>query len=204
MSEYQTARRRTRRKIECAFWTLYLEKNFQRVTVREITKRAQIHRSTFYTYYDSVGDVFDSIKEHQLALLREVISIQDSEENEFQTLMEALQRLYEENRLFLKPLLVDYHSSSFSKAYRRILKDGLRRDSGFPAYPKDSKEFFVVDCVMSGFIEQLIQCLDKDQLTMRESFRVAHGMMMEGTVQTLAKLFGIQANGRGGETTDLP
>ena len=107
--------------------------------------------------------------------------------------MEALRQLYEENRLFLKPLLVDYHSSSFSKAYRQILKDGLRRDSGFPSYPEGSKEFFAVDCVMSGFIEQLIQCLDKDQLTMLESFRLAHGMMVEGTVETLRKMFGIHS-----------
>lgn len=195
MSEYQAARSRTRRKIERAFWELYLGKNFQRVTVREITERAQIHRSTFYTYYETVGDIFDSIKNHQLRLLEEVMAIHDTEENEFQALMEALQKLYVENRLFLKPLLVDYHSSSFSRAYRQILKDGLRRDSGFPSYPEGSREFFVVDCVMSGFIEQLIQCLDADVLSMRESFRLAHGMMVEGTVETLWKVFGIQANG---------
>ena len=71
MSEYKAARSRTRQKIESAFWKLYLEKDFRRVTVREIVQEAGIHRSTFYQYYESVGDIFDGIKEHQLFLLRE-------------------------------------------------------------------------------------------------------------------------------------
>lgn len=190
MHEYQAARSRTRGKIERAFWGLYLEKDYRRVTVREITQRAQIHRSTFYSYFDTVGDIFDSIKEHQLSLLREVMSIRDTEENEFQSLMDSLQKLYQENRVFLKPLLVDYHSSSFSRAYRQILKDTLKRDSGFPIYPADSKEYFVLDCVMSGFIEQLIQCLDAD-MDMLEAFRLAHGMMESGAKNTLEQQFGI-------------
>ena len=62
MSEYKAARSRTRQKIESAFWKLYLEKDFRRVTVREIVQEAGIHRSTFYQYYESVGDIFDGIK----------------------------------------------------------------------------------------------------------------------------------------------
>lgn len=193
MSEYQAARNRTRTKIERAFWELYLEKNFRRVTVQEITQRSGIHRSTFYTYFDTVGDIFDAIKEHQLSLLREVIAIQDTRENEFQSLLEALQQLYEENRMFLKPLLVDYHSSSFSRAYRQILKDGLKREGGFPHYPEGSREFFVLDCVMSAYIELLLQCLDSRELTMRETYRLAYSMMTLGTEPTLKNQFGIVA-----------
>lgn len=195
MPEYQAARNRTRSKIERAFWELYLEKNFRRVTVREITERAKIHRSTFYTYYDTVGDIFDSIKEHQLALLREVIAIRDTRENEFQSLLEALQQLYEQNRMFLKPLLVDYHSSSFSRAYRQILKEGLKREGGFPRYPEGSREFFVLDCVMSAYIELLLQCLDSRELTMLETYRLAYSMMTLGTEPTLEKQFGIKPTG---------
>ena len=67
MSEYIAARSRTRAKIERAFWDLYLEKKFRRVTVLEIVQRAGIHRSTFYIYYQSVEDIFSAIKERQLS-----------------------------------------------------------------------------------------------------------------------------------------
>ena len=185
MCAYLAARSRTREKIQRSFWSLYLEKNYRRVTVREITERAGIHRSTFYSHFDTVGDIFDSIKEQQLSLLREVMAIQDTEDNEFQTLMDALQQLYDENRMFLKPLLVDYHSSSFSRAYRQILKDTLKRDGGFPVYPEGTRAYFVLDCVMSGFIEQLIQCLEARELTTLESFRLAHTMMEQGAKAAL-------------------
>lgn len=193
MSTYEAKRCRTRSKIERAFWELYTEKNFRRVTVREITERSGVHRSTFYTYYDSVGDVFDAIKEHQLALVREVIAIQDTDQNEFQTLLETLRQLYEENRLFLKPLLVDYHSSSFSRAYRQILKDGLKRDGSFPSYPPDSREYFVIDSVMSGFVEILLQTLEARMLNMRESFLLARSIMEEGAKKAMEEQFGIVA-----------
>ena len=125
MSEYTAARNRTRAKIERAFWDLYLEKKFRRVTVREIVQRAGIHRSTFYIYFEAVEDIFSAIKERQLSLLQEVLATEGEGEGRFIGLLNALQEVYEENRIFLKPLVIDYHSSSFSRAYRQMLKDAL-------------------------------------------------------------------------------
>ena len=123
MSEYTAARNRTRAKIERAFWDLYLEKKFRRVTVQEIVQRAGIHRSTFYIYFQAVEDIFSAIKERQLSLLQEVLATEGEGNDRFIGLLNALREVYEENRIFLKPLVIDYHSSSFSRAYRQMLKD---------------------------------------------------------------------------------
>ena len=101
MSEYTAARNRTRAKIERAFWDLYLEKKFRRVTVREIVQRAGIHRSTFYIYFQTVEDIFSAIKERQLSLLQEVLATEGEGEGRFIGLLNALQEVYEENRIFL-------------------------------------------------------------------------------------------------------
>ena len=184
MSDYIAARSRTRAKIERAFWDLYLEKKFRRVTVQEIVQRAGIHRSTFYTYYQSVENIFSAIKERQISLLEEVLTTEGEGEVRFINLLYALQNVYEENRIYLKPLVIDYHSSIFSRTYRQILKDALKKDGSFPAYQEDSKEYRILDCVMSGYVEMLLQLLDSGALTMEESFRLAYFTMENGTKES--------------------
>ena len=151
MCEYSAARSRTRARIERAFWDLYLEKQFRRVTVQEIVQRAGIHRSTFYIYFQAVEDIFSGIKEHQLSLLQEVLATSGEGEEKFIGLLNALREVYNENRVFLKPLVIDYHSSTFSRAYRQMLKDALKSDGNFPVYTEGSREYIILDSVMSGY-----------------------------------------------------
>ena len=191
MSEYIAARGRTRAKIERAFWDLYLEKNFLRVTVQEIVQRAGIHRSTFYIYYQSVEDIFSAIKERQLSLLEGVLATEGEGEAKFVGLLNALRDVYEENRIYLKPLVIDYHSSMFSRAYRQMLKDALKKDGNFPAYPEGSKEYIILDSIMSGYIEMLLQFLDSGALSMEEAFRLSHYTMEHGTKPALLSLLGV-------------
>ncbi|MBE5999711.1 MAG: TetR/AcrR family transcriptional regulator [Sarcina sp.] len=191
MSEYTAARNRTRARIERAFWDLYLEKKFRRVTVREIVQRAGIHRSTFYIYFEAVEDIFSAIKKRQLSLLEEVLAAEGEGEDRFIGLLNSLREVYEENRIFLKPLVIDYHSSSFSRAYRQILKNALKKDGNLPDYPEGSSEYIILDSVMSGYIEMLLQLLDSGVLSMKEAFRFAYYTMENGTKPALQKQFGI-------------
>ena len=191
MSEYSAARSRTRARIERAFWDLYLEKQFRRVTVQEIVQRAGIHRSTFYIYFQAVEDIFSGIKEHQLSLLQEVLATSGEGEEKFIGLLNALREVYNENRVFLKPLVIDYHSSTFSRAYRQMLKDALKSDGNFPVYTEGSREYIILDSVMSGYIEMLLQLLDSDTVSMEEAFYFAYYTMENGTRPALRKRFGI-------------
>ncbi len=191
MSEYTAARSRTRAKIERAFWELYLEKNFRRVTVQEIVQRAGIHRSTFYIYFQAVEDIFSAIKERQLSLLQEVLATEGEGEARFIGLLNALKEIYEENRIFLKPLVIDYHSSAFSRAYRQTLKDALKKDGNFPDYPEDSREYVILDSVMSGYIEMLLQLLDSGAVSMEEAFHFSRYTMEHGTKPALQEQLGI-------------
>ena len=99
--------------------------------------------------------------------------------------------MYEENRIFLKPLVIDYHSSTFSRAYRQMLKDALKKDGNFPAYAEDSREYIILDSVMSGYIEMLLQLLDSGTVSMEDAFRFAYYTMENGTKPALVKRFGI-------------
>lgn len=196
MAQYTSARSRTKEKIERSFWELYTDVNFKkRVRVSDITQRAGIHRSTFYQYFDSVDEIFDGIKENQLTMLREVCTIPDSQENFYRTFLKALEQLFRENRIYLKPLLAEYHSSSFSLAYRQMLKENLRRDAGLPIFPTGSKEEAILDMILNGFIEMLICSLESDLISVEENFQIAYGIMESG-VKTVLKGTLLRENAR--------
>ena len=124
--------------------------------------------------------------------MEEVLATEGEGKARFVGLLNALQDVYEENRIYLKPLVIDYHSSMFSRAYRQMLKDALKRDGNFPAYPEGSKEYVVLDSVMSGYIEMLLQFLDSGALSMEKSFRLASHTMKYGTKPALQHLMEIR------------
>ena len=72
-----------------------------------------------------------------------------------------------------------------------MLKDALKKDGNFPAYPEDSREYIILDCVMSGYIEMLLQFLDSGALSMEEAFRLAYYTMEHGTKPSLQNQLGI-------------
>ncbi|MBY8909241.1 TetR/AcrR family transcriptional regulator [Salinicoccus roseus] len=49
----------TRKNILDAFWSLYVEKPLEKITVKEITDLAGYNRGTFYTYFSDVYEVLE-------------------------------------------------------------------------------------------------------------------------------------------------
>lgn len=50
---------RTRSAIRSAFDELILEKDADRITVKELTERARIHRKTFYLHFETIEALYD-------------------------------------------------------------------------------------------------------------------------------------------------
>ena len=48
MQELDRRTRKTRKAINDAFWKLMREKDFEEITISDITETADIHRATFY------------------------------------------------------------------------------------------------------------------------------------------------------------
>ena len=53
------------------------------------------------------------------------------------------------------------------------------------------REYIILDSVMSGYIEMLLQLLDSDTVSMEEAFHFAYYTMENGTRPALRKRFGI-------------
>lgn len=192
MSTYELARQKTKHSIIMAFWNLYTDKEIDKITVRSITEQAGIHRATFYLHFDHVYAILDCIKDTQLSAVRYVCTNYTSSENNYADFLCAMQKLYTENELFLKPLLCEYRDSGFAMEYRRILKEKLQKDIGLPLFSKNSANYFVIDSFLSGLIETFISCLHTKKIPLEQAYLLASGIVNEGALITLQKHFNIK------------
>ena len=71
--EYRSAIR-SRRMIREAFLALLQEKPFEKITVTDIVKRADLNRSTFYAHYPDVQGVVDSIMDEVIEKSMNLVS----------------------------------------------------------------------------------------------------------------------------------
>ena len=188
MAQYEAARSRTREKIERSFWELYTDRDFRRrVRVSDVIQRAGIHRSTFYMYFGSVDEIFESIKARELEKLEILCRRENRTEEDFRSFLEELEGLFREDRSYLKPLLAEYHSSTFSLAFRLRLREKFRQDAAMPSFPPGSREQALLDTLLGGMIEVLIITLDEPLVTLQDTFPVAHRMMEQGLKAVLAE-----------------
>ncbi len=90
---------RTKRLIKEAFIDLIAEQSLHTIMVSEVAERADVGRSTFYKYYDNVGDLFEQLSDGLIDDLV-VIMIKDLEDHlEFdpERLMHKVINYVEEN-----------------------------------------------------------------------------------------------------------
>ena len=54
---------KTIRGIKSAFETLIVEKDYEKITVKELTDRAMINRKTFYLHYETLDDLLEELQQ---------------------------------------------------------------------------------------------------------------------------------------------
>ena len=65
----------TKTAIRRTFFELLEEKDFDRISVREICQRADINRSTFYRHYDDINALMNSIEAEFVADIGRVVPV---------------------------------------------------------------------------------------------------------------------------------
>ena len=53
---------RTKKAIRAAFLTLMIDKDMDKITIKEIAEKADVDRKTVYNYYKGVGEIFGEIE----------------------------------------------------------------------------------------------------------------------------------------------
>lgn len=65
--------RKTNRALRNGLAELMVDKNLRNITVRELTDKADIHRSTFYAHYKDIYDLYEQIEYAVVDELNEII-----------------------------------------------------------------------------------------------------------------------------------
>lgn len=112
----------TRQKLCDAFISLYLEKDIQHISIREITALAGCNRGTFYLHFLDIYDMFEKIKLFLLADLkkRTGIFITSQMNTSSNNIIEIIFDFYNENEKYFVPLVI--RDSSFSDEIKDIIK----------------------------------------------------------------------------------
>lgn len=100
--EYRSAVR-SRKMIRQAFFELLKEKNFEKITVTDVVKKADVNRSTFYAHYPDVMGVVEEIQEEILQYTQQFmdhVDFKDFYENPKPHLQHIIQLVAENNELY--------------------------------------------------------------------------------------------------------
>lgn len=65
--------RKTNRALRNGLAELMVDKNLRNITVRELTDKADIHRSTFYAHYKDIYDLFEQVEDAVVEELNDII-----------------------------------------------------------------------------------------------------------------------------------
>ncbi|MBS4196856.1 TetR/AcrR family transcriptional regulator [Lederbergia citri] len=132
--ETKTDRRilRTKKAINRAFLELFTEKEFDRITINDISERADVNRGTFYLHYIDKYDLLDQcIDDHLNRMIHSCTFSKFTEEKVEQVeAIEALKSLFvyfEENFLFFSSMLSNKKTSAFRERMLEFLSSAIQK-----------------------------------------------------------------------------
>ncbi|WP_223701601.1 TetR/AcrR family transcriptional regulator [Sutcliffiella deserti] len=136
MTEKQDLRvKKTKRAIRMALLKLVKEKDFQKISVRDLCAYAEINRGTFYLHYQDKYDLLESVEQELLDNLRIIMGERlakkfDKLVGQPEILMSFATELFhyvdEEAEVF-KMLLLDSVSPSFQNKLKTVIRENFLR-----------------------------------------------------------------------------
>lgn len=162
--EYRSAIR-SRKLIRQAFLELLKEKTFEKITVTDIVKRADINRSTFYAHYPDVMGVIDEIQEEILDYCQKTLDKVDFSEF-FENPSVALNdiiKILEENHELYRLLMHSTMATQQLDQIKVILLEKTMKNFAIAERYEDSFEFeFQLRFFMGGVVDVYSQWLNNE------------------------------------------
>lgn len=183
MSQYKEARKRTKARIEEAYWDLMM--NNERITVKKITEKAGIHKSTFYFYYEWVDDVLAEIKTRMMHLLVSTIESSHRKKGDFRQVMIEMRTMFQENRAYLIPLVLEQRGGAFAVQYREFIKERFAEDIGLDYKTGNDVKNEVANCVLAGLVEIMLYELSSEIIPDEFTYKIGDGIIKKGVAATL-------------------
>lgn len=162
--EYRSAIR-SRKLIRTAFMELLKEKSFEKITVTDIVKRADINRSTFYAHYPDVMGLIEEIQEEVLSFAEQYlkkVNFADVLENPIPYL-QLIVNMTRENEELYRLLSNSNIAHKQIENMKKLLAERIISTVEVPVDYIDTFQVeFAVRFFLGGFIDVYIQWLQGD------------------------------------------
>jgi len=192
--------RRTRAAILEACVALLQEKDFQKITIREIVERAGINRGTFYLHFADKYDMVDSFENEMIEKIERAIvdnlpkepSGQLFLQSRYDTIVQIL-TCYQENKELLQFLLQSSYFSFQSKLRKRL--KSVFNERVLPNLEKMQYDFPVkyVDFFIIAFTSVSLSLADyayqtKTPIQIEETAKLLFNLLLQGPAKTFGLL----------------
>ena len=140
--EYRSAIR-SRKLIRQAFFELLKEKNFEKITVTDIVKKADVNRSTFYAHYPDVMGVVEEIQEEIIEYTQTFMESMDFKDyyQDPKPYLQYLVKLVAENSELYRLLMTSAMAAKQLDQLKNILIERTIETIDVPEVFKDKFEF---------------------------------------------------------------
>lgn len=121
--------KKTKRNIIDAFCELYIEKPIEKISIQEITNKAEYNRSTFYQYFSDIYELLTYVEDDLLSYIKKGLENESSSTEE--AVNKALQCLDDEEKymLIFRALLGNYGSVRFlDRLKKEVFQDRMELD----------------------------------------------------------------------------
>lgn len=168
---------RSRNLIRQAFLELLQEKPLEKITVVDITTRADLSRNTFYTHYQ---DIYAILEEYQNTMLAELDSAlteataQHTPEDTLHLLLKIVQHL-EENQATYRTLMRTSYTGAFVRQLKQRLPQHVSHVLGSGEVSDSAGLQILLSTLSSGFVDLVVAYLEnKTDLSLSEIAQQMH------------------------------
>lgn len=146
--------KRTKKMFEDALLELLEEKEFNKITVQEITKRASLNRATFYLHYYDKNELLEQCLDSALNDLRESVKIPDYEftynsDQPHPTFVRLLEKMME-NKRFYKIMLAEGKIPYFAERMAVVIEELV--DQGQRFLQENRVEYRIPGPIVKSYI----------------------------------------------------
>ncbi|KNZ41486.1 TetR-like C-terminal domain-containing protein [Acetobacterium bakii] len=166
----------TKINIQKSLMQILNKKNFLNITVKEVCGNANMHRTTFYLYYQNLDEVLCEVEQNLLDEITEqskninyiIPTFESQNMNMFTHERWEILDYFKENKEYLIPLLNPHSNLNFIYNYKKTIYSQIiltlkRINASYGVY-----EEYVIRYLISGIVETLYYWLKNDDLSVEE------------------------------------
>ena len=183
MSVYEQMNLQTQHTIQHALITLIQQKDFSKISVRDIAVEAGVNRGTFYFHFQDKYDLLEKIENRlldelsqKITLLEPTIVLTEARQGELSDFSKVIFHYIQQQESAFKALLSKHSDFSFAKKLRKFFMDQFLSkytDSyilkGSTSVPNDYVAAFASSAFL-GVIEHWLTTDEQDADTVAEYF----------------------------------